>query len=124
MVFSRRMSGLASASEDRCLVEAFHGSDYFRAVPITCDRYEGASILSTDSFLVSAGEVLEQTAEKLWWHARTSMVRTSGTSPVCLVHLDNLIQPNKPDRPNRPHDQDRLADCFRILLRPRSREPS
>jgi hypothetical protein len=77
MVLSRRMSGLASASEDRCLVEAFHGSDYFRAVPIPCDRYEGASILSTDSFLVSAGEVLEQTAEKLWWHARTPSVRLS-----------------------------------------------
>ena len=28
----------------------------------------------------------------------------------------SLIQPNKPDRPNRPHEQDRLADCFSILL--------
>ena len=30
MVFSRRISDLALASEDRCLIEAFHESDYFR----------------------------------------------------------------------------------------------
>ena len=44
------------------------------------------------------------------------MVRTSGTSPVCLVHLISLIQPNKPDRPNRPNEQDRLADFFSTPL--------
>ncbi len=44
------------------------------------------------------------------------MVRTSGTSQVCLVHLVSLMQPNKPDRPNRPNLQDRLADFFSILL--------
>ena len=32
---------------------------------------------------------------------------------VCLVHLVSLMQPNKPDRPN---EQDRLADFFSILL--------
>ena len=35
---------------------------------------------------------------------------------ICLVHLVRLIQPNKPDRPNRSNEQDRLADCFSILL--------
>ncbi len=35
---------------------------------------------------------------------------------VCLVHLVILIQPNKPDRRNRPNEQDRLADFFSILL--------
>ena len=62
------------------------------------------------------------------------MVRTCGTSLVCLVHLVYLVglvypvslvqpnkqdKPNKPikrDRPNRPHEQDRLADFFSILL--------
>jgi hypothetical protein len=53
------------------------------------------------------------------------MACTSGTSPVCLVHLVSLVhlvdlvQPNnrdRPDRPNRPDEQDRLADCFSILL--------
>jgi hypothetical protein len=33
-----------------------------------------------------------------------------------LVHLVSLMQPNKPDRRNRPNDQDRLADFFSILL--------
>ena len=32
--------------------------------------------------------------------ARTSMVRMSGTSPVCLV------QPNKQDKPNKPIRRD------------------
>ena len=41
------------------------------------------------------------------------MVRASGTRPVCLVHLVSLMQPNKPDRPN---EQDRLADFFSVLL--------
>jgi hypothetical protein len=68
------------------------------------------------------------------------MVRTSGTSPVCPVHLVcfvylvhlvypvSLVQPNKQDKPNkpikrdrpdrlhRPNEQDRLADFFSILL--------
>ena len=57
------------------------------------------------------------TAEKLSGHDQVLMVRTSGTSPVCLVHLVNLMQPNKLDRPNRPNEQDRLADFFSILLR-------
>ena len=41
---------------------------------------------------------------------------------VSLVHLVGLIQPNNRDRPNRrdrsnrPHEQDRLADFFSILL--------
>ena len=35
---------------------------------------------------------------------------------VCLVHLVCLMQPNKPDRLNRPNEQDRLADFFSILL--------
>src|SRR2546425_8849208 len=58
------------------------------------------------------------------------MVRTSGTSPVCLVHLVDLVcfvylvdlvhlvclmQPNTPDRPNRPNEQDRRADFSSIL---------
>ena len=73
------------------LIETFHGSDHFRSVPISCDRYERASILSTDSFLISAGEALEQVAEKQWWHARATRVRTFGTSPVCLVHLVDLV---------------------------------
>jgi hypothetical protein len=30
--------------------------------------------------------------------------------PVCLVHLVSLMQPNKPDRLNRPNEQDRLTD--------------
>jgi hypothetical protein len=34
---------------------------------------------------------------------------------VCLVHLVSLLQPNKLDRPNRPNEQDRLADFFSIL---------
>ena len=44
------------------------------------------------------------------------MVRTSGASPVCLVHLVSLMQPNKPDRPKRPNEQDGLADFFSTLL--------
>jgi hypothetical protein len=68
MVLSRRMSDLASASEDRCFDRNIPWAYYFRAVTISCDRYEGASILSADSFLVSAGEVLEQVAEHLWLH--------------------------------------------------------
>ena len=65
------------------------------------------------------------------------MACTSGTSPVCLVHLVSLVylvglvypvhfvqpntrdRPNRPDkrdRPNRPNEQDRLAACFSILL--------
>ena len=35
---------------------------------------------------------------------------------VCLVHLVSLVQPNKSDRPNRPNEQDRLADFFGTLL--------
>jgi hypothetical protein len=35
---------------------------------------------------------------------------------VCLVHLVSLMQSNKSDRPNRPEEQDRLADFFSILL--------
>ena len=73
------------------LIEISHGSDHFRSVTISCDRYERASILSKDSFLVSAGEALEQEAEKQWWHARATRVRTSGTSPVSLVHLVDLV---------------------------------
>jgi hypothetical protein len=42
---------------------------------------------------------------------------TCGTSSVCLVHLVSLMQPNKPDRPNRLHEQDRLADFFSVQLR-------
>jgi len=61
------------------LIETFHGSDH-RSVPIPHDRYERASILSTDSFLVNAGEALERVAEKQWWHARTSRVRTCITT--------------------------------------------
>lgn len=36
---------------------------------------------------------------------------TSGTDPVCLVYpvsLVSLTQPNRLDRTNRPHEQDRL----------------
>jgi hypothetical protein len=44
------------------------------------------------------------------------MVCTSGISLVCLVHLVSLIQLNKPDRLNRPNEQDKLADFFSILL--------
>jgi len=32
-----------------------------------------------------------------------------------LVYLVSLIQPNKHDRPNRPNEQERLADFFSIL---------
>ena len=63
--------------------------------------------------------------QKRCGHAGVSLFCTSGTSPVCpvsLVHLVDpvsLVQPNtqdkpnkliKRDRPNRPHEQDRLAD--------------
>ena len=65
------------------------------------------------------------------WHPRTSLVRTSETSPVCLVHLVSLVylvhlvglvylvdlvhlvypvslvQPNKQDKPNKPIKRDR-----------------
>jgi hypothetical protein len=56
---------------------------------------------------------------------------TPRASPVCLVflvhlvYLVGLVQPNKQDKPNkrdrpnrlnRPNEQDRLADCFSILL--------
>jgi hypothetical protein len=37
---------------------------------------------------------------------------------VCLVHLvyfDGLVQPNKQDKPNKPNEQDGLADFFSIL---------
>ena len=56
------------------------------------------------------------------------MVYMSGTSSVYLVHLVcfvylvdlvylvRFIQPNKQDKPNKPNRQDRLADCFSILL--------
>ena len=57
---------------------------------------------------------------KLFWYARTSMVRTCGINPVCLVYLVclvSLMQPNKPDRPDRPNEQDRLADFLSIQLR-------
>ena len=52
------------------------------------------------------------TAEKLFRHNRASMAHTSGASPVCLVHLVDLVcfvylvdlvhlvQPNKQDKPN------------------------
>ena len=40
MVFFRWMSDLASASEDRCLDRNIPWANYFRAVPISCDRYE------------------------------------------------------------------------------------
>ncbi len=40
------------------------------------------------------------------------MACTSGTSPFCLVHLVSLMQPDGPDRPN---EQDGLADFFSIL---------
>jgi len=33
-----------------------------------------------------------------------------------LVNLVGLVQPNKQDRPDRPNEQDRLADFFSILL--------
>ena len=36
---------------------------------------------------------------------------------VDLVHLVSFVQPkNQTDRPNRPDEQDRLADFFSILL--------
>ena len=35
---------------------------------------------------------------------------------VCMVHLVSLMQPHKPDRSNRPNEQDRPADFFSILL--------
>jgi hypothetical protein len=54
------------------------------------------------------------------------MVRTCGTSPVCLVslvdlvYLVGLVQPNKRDRPNKPDRPNNglltLADFFSILL--------
>jgi hypothetical protein len=43
-----------------------------------------------------------------------------------LVYLVDLVQPNKlikQDRPNRPNEQDKLADLFNILLAPRSKVP-
>ena len=44
------------------------------------------------------------------------MVRPSGTSPVCLVHLVSLMQPNKRDKPNKPNNGLlTLADFFSIL---------
>lgn len=80
MVFSCRRSNLASAGENRdVLIETFHGFDH-RLVPIPRDRYERASILSTDSFLVNAGGALEQIAERQWWHAKTSRVLTCVTT--------------------------------------------
>ena len=39
------------------------------------------------------------------------MVCTSGTSPVCLVHLVSLMRPDRPNRPN----EGRRADFFSIL---------
>ena len=44
------------------------------------------------------------------------MAYTSEKNPVCLVHLGSLRQPNKPDRLNRPNEQDRVADFSRSLL--------
>jgi hypothetical protein len=72
-----------------------------------------------------------QAGENLCRYARTSLVCTSGTNPVCLVdlvYLVGLVQPNnrdrpnrrdrpdRPDRPNRPNEQVGLADLFSILL--------
>ena len=61
------------------------------------------------------------------------MVRTCGTSPVCLVYLVcfvylvdlvhlvylvGLVQPNKRDKPNKPNNSLlTLAEFFSILLR-------
>ncbi|TKS58635.1 MAG: hypothetical protein EWM73_03455 [Nitrospira sp.] len=39
--------------------------------------------------------------------------------PVGFVHRVSLVQPNtqyRPDRPNRPNEQDRLTDFFGILV--------
>jgi len=45
------------------------------------------------------------------------MVRPSGTSPVYLVHLVSLMQPNIRDKPNKPNNGlHTLVGCFRILL--------
>jgi hypothetical protein len=57
------------------------------------------------------------------------MIRTSGTSPVCLVdlvcfiylvhlvYLVSLVQPNRQDKPNKPNNGLlTLADFFSILL--------
>ena len=35
---------------------------------------------------------------------------------VDLVYLVSFVQPNKQDKPDRPNEQDRLADFFSILL--------
>ncbi|MCX5728817.1 MAG: hypothetical protein NTZ28_08275, partial [Nitrospirae bacterium] len=34
---------------------------------------------------------------------------------VYPVYLGHFVQPNRRDRPNRPHEQDRLGDFFSIL---------
>jgi len=84
----------------------------------------------------------EQAAGKPCEHARASLARRSGPSPVCLVYLVSLVylvglvypvylvhfvqpntrdRPNRPDkrdRPDRPNEQDRLADFFSIPQRP------
>jgi hypothetical protein len=86
----------------------------------------GWLMLGTSSFAAGAPAGCGKTISQ----ARTSLVRTSGISPVCLVflvflvhlvYLVDLVQPNKqdkpnkqnkrdrPDRPNRPNEQDRLA---------------
>jgi len=50
---------------------------------------------------------------KSFRHSRTSVACTSGTSPVCLVHLVDLgylvslVQPNRRDRPDEPERRDR-----------------
>ena len=49
------------------------------------------------------------------------MIRTSGTSLVCLVHLMSLMQPNKPDRPNRPSKEPRPSR--RGFCKPRGNLP-
>jgi hypothetical protein len=109
------------------LIETFHGSDYFRSVPILCDRYERASILSTDSFLVSAGEALEQVAETQWRHVRLAgRARREGsrsefrgfrnfeprTSNRAFLAYRALLAPRSVAQ----------ANCFGILLRLRYRD--
>ena len=49
------------------------------------------------------------------------MASTSGTNPVCLVHLVSLVDlvylvsPVQPNERDTPNEQDRLADFFSIL---------
>jgi hypothetical protein len=97
----------------------------------------GWLMVGTSSFAAGAPAGCGKTISQ----ARTSLVRTSGTSPVCLVHLVylvdfvylvylvGLVQPNiqdkpnkqnkrdRPDRPNRPNEQDRLArSLFKVSV--------